>query len=292
MDSLLHWDFSPGLKVEAQVRARFGSTVHYVLNPGFKEFFLEVSFSSASFPLSVESVGLALQSCIGGISDGFNVIRLGVRHFRFSVASNRVGHFIFGLRDRIWPDFICHFHLHRGVVSQPRIQSWYADTELNGLASSPGPAIRSKWLSSHHNVPMDPASVPVFQKLGLISPPTDLHSGEPPAEISFGSFLAPVSKENFRIGTISLPIFSDIPATLPSFRGELFTKGLWDSIPDNTLYSILDGWQAGYDNDSVKLMVQITSVPTKDYIYKRLKHCSICDRLGHVAETYTGIFFQ
>ena len=100
MDGLLHWDFSPGLKVEAQVRARFGSTVHLVPNPGSKEFFLEVS-SSTSFPLSVDSVGLALQSCIGGLSDGFNVMHLGDRHFRFSVASNRVGHFIFGLRDRI-----------------------------------------------------------------------------------------------------------------------------------------------------------------------------------------------
>ena len=162
MDGLLHWDFSPGLKVEAQVRARFGSTVHFVPNSGSKEFFLEVSFSSASFPLSVDSVGLALQSCIGGLGAGFNVVRLGDRHFRFSVASNRVGHFIFGLRDRIWPNFICHFHLHRGMNKRPRIQSWHTDTELTGLASSPGPAIKSKWLSSQQNMNMDPASIPVF----------------------------------------------------------------------------------------------------------------------------------
>src|SRR4051812_43939466 len=185
MDGLLHWDFSPGLKVEGQVRAHFGSMVHFVPHPNSKEFFLEVSFSSASFPLSVESVGLALQSCIGGIRAGFNVVRLGARHFRFSVASNRVGHFIFVLRDRIWTNFICHFHLHRGILSQPRVLFWHADTELNGLASSPGPAIKSKWLSAHQNVPPDPASLPVFQKFVLISPPTGLHSGEPPARISF-----------------------------------------------------------------------------------------------------------
>ena len=50
MDGLLHWDFSPGLRVEAQVRARFGSTIHFVSNPNSEEFFLEVSFSSTSFP--------------------------------------------------------------------------------------------------------------------------------------------------------------------------------------------------------------------------------------------------
>ena len=138
---------------------------------------------------------------------------------------------------------------------------------------------------------MDPASIPVFQNLGLIPPPTDLHSGEPPAEISFGSFLAPVSPDIFRIGSICVPISSDIPAKLPSFRGELFDRGLWESIPDDTLYSILDGWQAGYDNDSVQQMVQISSVPTKDYIYKRLKLCSLCDRLGHVADCCNEFFY-
>ena len=145
MDGLLHWDFSPGLKVEAQLRARFGSTVHFVPNPGSKEFFLEVSFSSASFPLSVESMGLALQSCIGGLSDGFNVLHLSDRHFRFSVASNWVGHFIFGLQDRIWPDFICHFQLFRardhGVAHIDNF--WHSDENAHEIAIRSPIAIRS-----------------------------------------------------------------------------------------------------------------------------------------------------
>ena len=96
MESLLHWDFSPGLAIESQVRDKFGSTVHFSsANPrSSKEFFLVVSFSSASFPLTEESVALALQSCIGGLSSGFRVLRLSDRRFRFLVASNRVGHFI------------------------------------------------------------------------------------------------------------------------------------------------------------------------------------------------------
>jgi hypothetical protein len=114
MDGLLHWDFSPGLAVEAQVRRQFGSSVHFSPSSSAKEFFLVVSFSSASFDLNEDTVGWALQSCIGGDHSGFKVYQLSDRRFRFSVASNKVGHFIYGLRDRIWPDFVCHFTLFRG----------------------------------------------------------------------------------------------------------------------------------------------------------------------------------
>ena len=104
----------PGLAVEDQVRRRFGSTVHFSPSPTAKEFFLVVSFSSASFPLSEESVGLALQSCIGGDRLGFKVFRLSDRRFRFSLASSKVGHLIYSLKDHIWPYFVCHFALFRG----------------------------------------------------------------------------------------------------------------------------------------------------------------------------------
>jgi hypothetical protein len=115
MDGILHWDFSPGLVVEAQVCHRFGSTAHFSPSPTSKEFFLVVTFSSASFVLSEELVGLALQCCIGGNHIGFNICQTSDRCFRFSVASNKLGHFIYGLQDRIWLDFVCHFSLYRGV---------------------------------------------------------------------------------------------------------------------------------------------------------------------------------
>jgi hypothetical protein len=41
---LFHWDFSPGLAVEDQVRRRFGSSVHFSPSLGHREFFLVVSF--------------------------------------------------------------------------------------------------------------------------------------------------------------------------------------------------------------------------------------------------------
>ena len=114
MEGLLHWDFNPGLAVADQVRRRFGETVHFTPSRATKEFFLVVSFSSTSFTLSKESVGVALQCCLGGHHKGFKVSRLNERSFRFSVAGNKVGHFFYRLKDRIWPDFVCHFHLFNG----------------------------------------------------------------------------------------------------------------------------------------------------------------------------------
>jgi hypothetical protein len=71
----------------------------------------------------VESVGLALQCCIGDDALGFRVYQLSDCRFCFSVASNKVGHFIYGLHDRIWLDFVCHFSLYRGVY--PRVSGFF-----------------------------------------------------------------------------------------------------------------------------------------------------------------------
>ena len=73
MEGLLHWDFSPGLAVADQVRRRFGSSVHFSPDGPTKDFFLVVYFSSASFSLSEESVAIALQCFIGGLTSGLNV---------------------------------------------------------------------------------------------------------------------------------------------------------------------------------------------------------------------------
>ena len=145
MEGLLHWDFAPGLALADQVRRKFGSTVHFSPSRGDKEFFLVVSFSSASFPLTEESVGIALQCCIGGISVGFRVHKIKPRGFRFLVANNKVGHFIYGLKDRIWPDFICHFHLFKGVSARvyTSIDTWHADEELPEISARHPNAIKS-----------------------------------------------------------------------------------------------------------------------------------------------------
>ena len=43
-----------------------------------------------------------------------------------------MGHFIHGLKDRIWPDFVCHFHLFNGRFAKENSLEthWHADKEL------------------------------------------------------------------------------------------------------------------------------------------------------------------
>ena len=170
MESLLHWDFAPGLALADQVRRQFGSTVHFSPSRDIKEFFLVVSFSSASFSLSVESVGVALQCCIGGISSGFNVLPITHRSFCFSVANNKVGHFIYGLKDRIWPDFVCHFHLFNGRFAKALAidNHWHADQELYDIADRRSIAVKPSLQFLSHKEHLDHSSAKELSKFGLI----------------------------------------------------------------------------------------------------------------------------
>ena len=147
MEGLLHWDFSPGLAVAAQVRHRFGSTVHFSPSGSNKEFLLVVHFSSASLPLNDDSIAIALQCCIGGLPSGLNVTHIDGRRFRFSVASNKVGHYIYGLKDRVWPDFVCHFCLFHqsktGILALD--SSWHLDSHIPEVAARSPIAIKSKY---------------------------------------------------------------------------------------------------------------------------------------------------
>ena len=301
MESLLHWDFSPGLAIESQVRAKFGSTVHFSrANPGSsKEFFLVVSFSSASFKLTEESVALALQSCIGGLASRFRVLQLSDRRFRFSVASNRVGHFIYGLKDRIWPDFICHFHLFHGVPDHAGVHhevGWHADSFLHEVGSR-SLAIKSKWLQDQQSK-FDQLNS-VAQHLAPSHDDTQSSSPElsrPPAieGIFFGQFNFPVISDqegNIRLGDFVCSGKENVHV-MPSFKGSRFRDSYWDSISDEKLYHIMDGWQAGYSNTEVASMVQIADVPSQDYIDSHLLKCSKCSRHGHPTTDCPGIFCQ
>ena len=193
MDALLHCDFSPGLAVADQVRKRFGSSVHFSPSRGASEFFLVVSFSSASFQLSEESVGLALQSCIGGDHEALRVFKLSDRRFRFSLASSKVGHFIYGLKDRVWPDFICHFHLFRG--EKPSADSapfgsdgyWFSTEQDLHVAQRSPTLIRPNLNFLAKSASLDHTSSSAeLSKFGLVD--SSIHDNADVLPIKFGSF--------------------------------------------------------------------------------------------------------
>ena len=104
-------DFNPGKDFQDEVYHRFGSTVHFNSSSPFGSFFLLATLRRFLFRLTEESVALTLQSCLGGSADKFHVKFLSTNHFRFSVASKRVGFLIYKLRRVISSSFDVYFHL-------------------------------------------------------------------------------------------------------------------------------------------------------------------------------------
>lgn len=99
---------------------------------------------------------------------------------------------------------------------------------------------------------------------------------------------SPIIEEKFNHAPIkfgSLQPMNVLPnknAKFPIFVGADALPTVWKSIPDSTLYHILDLWQAGYSNDEVKNSLDIISLPSADYIHHRLYKCSCYFGVGHM----------
>jgi hypothetical protein len=277
MDGLLHWDFSPGLALEDQVRHRFGSLVHFSPSPKATEFFLVVSFSSASFPLTEESVGFALQCCIGGIASRFKVYKLSDRRFRFSVASNKVGNFIYGLKDRIWPDFICHFSLFRGI--HPRLsgfthdleKSWISDDQDLVIAQCSPTKLRPRLDVLRNSAASDQSGASALElaKFGFINPNSDLSQSNYQKKVTFGSFSDPI-------------ILDHVESPKNKFVGLNFQRKLCEFLHSDSLLKIQDLRQAGYSDPDIMDIMKIPIVPQSDLISSFIPYCSKCGLNGHV----------
>lgn len=90
-------DFDRGLEFQEEVRRSFRSPVHHPLPSADRSFLLLVTFRRFMFRLTEDSVGLALQSCLGGKAADFHVKFLSNNHFCFFVFSKEVGFFIYKL---------------------------------------------------------------------------------------------------------------------------------------------------------------------------------------------------
>ena len=91
-------DSKPGLDLLKQAWRRLKSPITPLLGVGGKAFFLVASFARSKFKLAPVSVGLLLQSCLGGIAADFDVLWLRDRSYRFSVSCKEIGFFIHNLR--------------------------------------------------------------------------------------------------------------------------------------------------------------------------------------------------
>ena len=104
-------NFARGKDFQHSMRQKFGHPV--VFSPGFRqrEFTLVVSFCRARFRLDCHTVSITLQSCFGGYPQGFRVLHLKDRMFKFSVASKAVGFEIYNHGWIVEKDFELVFNL-------------------------------------------------------------------------------------------------------------------------------------------------------------------------------------
>ncbi|CAO2176397.1 unnamed protein product [Urochloa humidicola] len=111
MGGLSDLDFGPGLVFQQLVRNHFSSPVIFSGSSSSREFWLMCSFSRSAIRLNIDSVGLILQSTLGGIASDFNVLHLPEWMFRFSVDSKLVGLMVHRSKSFSCPSFSIHFAL-------------------------------------------------------------------------------------------------------------------------------------------------------------------------------------
>lgn len=112
--------------------------------------------------------------------------QLGNRTFRFSVASNRVGHFIYGLKDRVWPDFVCHFQLFKDYVDYSYFDGhWRMDDEICEISARTPLAIKTNLDFLQNSAAHDNSTHKELSKFGFLTDQGSDSISKPIEPISF-----------------------------------------------------------------------------------------------------------
>uniref|UniRef100_K3ZMM0 Uncharacterized protein n=1 Tax=Setaria italica TaxID=4555 RepID=K3ZMM0_SETIT len=111
MAGLSDLDFGPRLEIQLLVQERFSFLVSFSPTSSEPEFWLVASFGGSALHLNVESIGLILQSCLGGTALNFNVQHLSGCMFWLFVASKNVGFLVYRLRSHVCKLFALFFAL-------------------------------------------------------------------------------------------------------------------------------------------------------------------------------------
>jgi hypothetical protein len=154
-------DLAPGQKFKAEVKNKFRSTVHPLGKSN--HFLMVVSFGQSKFKLDVLSVGLALESCLGGSPDDMLVVQLSDRVFRFSVASKAVGFLVNSLRVFSSAEFKCFFHLwgNGGPSWQREFKFWQSECQQEWILVSPNKKRTDAALHALSKKPTNPSIKPL-----------------------------------------------------------------------------------------------------------------------------------
>lgn len=226
-----------------------------------------VSFVSASFSLSKESVGLALQCCLGGDPVSFHVFQLSDHRFWFFVASNLVGHFIHHLKSRIWLDFHCTFHLYHGDTESallPPVHGLCA-TYINEGWSPPKGHAKSLPINVVASSVDNLAPVRFKPNLDFLRRSSEADRvRQPGASINFGSFSISLDDYNQQSpSNLVVPHLASVPSTqsqIPPIKDLLLKPDFYDSSAP-TLAMLRDNREASYSNEDIQKQFGLSFMP-------------------------------
>jgi hypothetical protein len=178
--------------------------------------------------------------------------------------------------NRIWPDFICHFSLFRGI--HPSLlgflheQPWKnSDQDVVLAQRSPtkiNPRLRVLQESARNDLSV--TSAVELAKFGFNTLELNLDRNSRGIEnlIKFGSFDDPID--------LNLPKENN-----QRFVGFSFQRKLCEFLPLETLLRINDLRQAGYSDPHIMDTLKIPIVPPVDMVSSFIISCSKCGHMGH-----------
>lgn len=123
--------FDPGTKFQELVHQCFGCPVSPATHFSSFALHLIASFGRLAVRLNEDSIGLLLQSCIGGVTKDFNVFHLSGWMFSFSVSCKNVDFMIHKLKSFSCKSFAIFFFLWEGAGSNWRKEYdlWISEQE-------------------------------------------------------------------------------------------------------------------------------------------------------------------
>jgi hypothetical protein len=241
---------------------------------------------------------------LGGDRLGYRVFPQSDHHFRFWVNNNKVEHFVYGLKDCIWPDFVCHFSLFcgvhpnisgfRGFESHDHVSTHWRSTEENMVVSSRSPLHFKPWLDVlRENAFSSPESRAELLKFDLVSSQqfsTDKviqdvsDHGSIRSMYAFKDNSVETDDKIMKFGLFPIISSCKVPQMEGvSFASAKFMISYYDRIKLDIFQQILDLKHAGYSDQEIVDTLKIKFVLPNDYIQKHLNLCDNCGCIGHQA---------